>query len=653
MTLGRQLFFILTLMFILVFAGTLIIGVNNTRNYLITQLESHAQDAATSLGLSLSPHMARDEPVIMERMVDAIFDRGYYREIIVQSVDGAPLIERVNKVEMEGIPQWFIENLPLETPKKEALIMAGWRQGGKVLVRSHPGYAYDELWTNAIETFWWSLLSFAFAILATFVLLRLILAPLQAVEEQANAIANREFPILDRLPWTRELRRVVQAMNKMTSKVEQMFREQTDLAAHLREDAYTDSLTGTANRRSFLMRLEQMTSEGDETAHGALIIVKIADLDVFNREHGFAFGNELLEIVTASLRGTLENVPAHFLARVGGPAFCVLLPHVTPPEADEVGKKIAQTIGTIRVAKIDSITCHAGIGYYTGKESRPEMLSQADMALRKAEQSGPNAWYGYQCGSGDEPVVVHGAEEWRAGITEVIRNRRLELLFQPVRSFRDEGILEYEALARFRDAEGQLVPAGVFLPMAERLGLTTELDRLVVELLLRDLVEPSSQGLAFNVNLSFPSMVDGAFVDWLFATIKASSDLGPRLILELSEHCALRDLPALEEMMLRLRPLGIRFSLDQFGVGSTSFGYLRGLKLDYLKIDGSYIRNIPADKDNQFFVRTLTDIAHSLDIKILANFVENEQELKTVKALGMDGAQGYHVGRPQPFGQGD
>ncbi|MCP4043278.1 MAG: EAL domain-containing protein [Gammaproteobacteria bacterium] len=647
MTLGRQLFLIITLMFILVFAGTLIISVNNTRNYLVTQLESHAQDGATSLGLSISPYMVDEELIIMERMVDAIFDGGYYREIRVESVDGYVLIERVQKVRIEGVPQWFIDNLPLDTPVKEAMIMAGWKQGGRVVVHSHPGYAYDELWTNALETFWWSALSFLLAMVATLGVLQMILTPLRAVEAQAKAIANREFPILDRLPWTRELRRVVGAMNKMTTKVEQMFREQTELAEHLRQDAYTDSLTGTANRRSFLMRLDQMTSEGDETAQGGLIIVKIADLDVVNRESGFALGNEILESVTAGLRDTLENTHAHFLARVGGSAFGVLLFHVTAEQADEMGRMIAQTIGTIRVPDHEPVTCHVGVGYYTGRETRPEMLSQADMALRKAEQQGPNAWYGYQRGSDDVSVVVHGAEEWRTRITEIIRQRQLAVLYQPAQLFKDDGFFEYEALARFRDRDDQLVPAGVFLPMAERLGLTVALDTLVVELVLKELTKSKFSDLSINVNLSFPSLEDEAFISWLTEVLKGSPALGQRLILEVSENCALRDLGALAGMMIRLKPLGIRFSLDQFGVGSASFGYLRGLKPDFLKIDGSYIRNIQDDMDNQFFVSTLADIAHSLDIRILANFVENEQELKTVRALGMDGAQGYHVGRPQ------
>lgn len=646
MTLGRQLFLIIALLFTLVFAGTFLISMENTREYLVAQLESHAQDAATSLGLSLSPHMAEGDRVIMERMVDAIFDSGYYRDLVVEDMHGKPMIERHRQVRLDGIPDWFVNHLVLDTPRADALIMAGWRQGGVVWVRSHPGYAYEELWDDANQTLVWSLASFVVAVVAVYLLLRVILAPLRAVEGQADAISNREFPVLDRLPHTRELRRVVEAMNRMSARVRDMFQEQTRLAEHLRTEAYTDNLTGLANRRSLMMRLEQVTNEGDETARGALMLVNVSGLENVNQERGHQAGDDVLRQVAAVIEAHLGDRSEAFVGRLGGTDFGIWLPDVIQEEAEEIAGNLAGTLGTLRGDGTESVVCHMGVGLYAGREDLSGLLSQADMALRKAQLGGPNAWQVYV---GMAPAQVMGAEAWRARILQVLNDRQLVLLYQTVEALPEGAPLQMEALARIRDDAGELVPAGVFLPMAERQGLAADLDRLVLEILFRDAARWPAGGTPLAVNISAGSLKDAAIGDWLEGALSAEPALAGRVVLEVSEYGALANLPVLEQLISRLRPRGVRFSMDQFGAGSSSFGYLQRLKLDYLKIDGGYIRCIQDQKDNQFFVRTLTGIAHSLEIRVVASFVESEAELAIVRALGMDGAQGYLIGRPVPL----
>ncbi|MFI0376640.1 MAG: LapD/MoxY N-terminal periplasmic domain-containing protein, partial [Candidatus Thiodiazotropha sp.] len=219
MTLSRQLIILITVLLVLVFAGTFYISVQNTRTYLESQLESHAQDTATSLGLSISKHMAEKDLATVTSMTDAIFDRGYYRLVVVQDMQGAPLVERKLAVTLEGVPEWFIEQFPLSTPIGEAIVMSGWVQAGKVVVQSHPGFAHRQLWQNSVEIFRWFLLSALVVLLLALLSLQFVLRPLREVEQQANAIVNREFPIIERLPRTLDLRRIVLAMNRMSTKV--------------------------------------------------------------------------------------------------------------------------------------------------------------------------------------------------------------------------------------------------------------------------------------------------------------------------------------------------------------------------------------------------------------------------------------------------
>ena len=217
MTLLRQLILVIVTLFILLFAGTFTISVNNTQKYLSAQLQTIAQDTATSLGLTLSPHFVDQDMITVESMVSAVFDSGYYREVVINDMDGKPLLERIAPVAIEGIPDWFIRLVPLETPRGESLIMAGWQQAGTISVAANPGQAYITLWNNSVYSFWWflgsSLVVFGLGVLA----LRVVLRPLRAVEDQAKAICDREYPVQKKVPWTLELRSVVAAMNRMTS----------------------------------------------------------------------------------------------------------------------------------------------------------------------------------------------------------------------------------------------------------------------------------------------------------------------------------------------------------------------------------------------------------------------------------------------------
>ncbi|PVV15266.1 MAG: hypothetical protein B6D77_02115 [gamma proteobacterium symbiont of Ctena orbiculata] len=189
MTLSRQLIILITVLLILVFTGTFFISVQNTRAYLESQLESHAQDTATSLGLSISKHMAEGDLATVTSMTDAIFDRGYYRLVVIQDMQGEPLVDRKLALTLEGVPPWFIEQFPLSTPIGKAIVMSGWVQAGKVVVQSHPGFAHRQLWENSVEIFRWFLISALVVLLLGVFTLQLVLNP-------SGRWSDRRMPLL-------------------------------------------------------------------------------------------------------------------------------------------------------------------------------------------------------------------------------------------------------------------------------------------------------------------------------------------------------------------------------------------------------------------------------------------------------------------------
>jgi hypothetical protein len=249
MTLLRQLTAVIIALFLLLFAGTIAISVSDARTYLDNQLKTISQDTATSLGLSLSQDFAERDMILVDSKVSLIFDSGYYQEVTVAGLDGKPLVQRLAPARIPDVPAWFVRALPIETPRGQALIMAGWQQAGTITVAANPATAYATLWTSSVKSFWWFFATLVITSLLAMLALRLILRPLHLVEAQARAICDREYPVQDKLPWTLELRSVVVAMNRMTRKIKAMFDDQAEAMERLRTDSYRHALTGLANRR--------------------------------------------------------------------------------------------------------------------------------------------------------------------------------------------------------------------------------------------------------------------------------------------------------------------------------------------------------------------------------------------------------------------
>ena len=650
MPLSRQLISVVFLLFLMVFVGTFIVTANNLREYLITQLESHAQDTATSLGLSITKPFGNNDMALVDSMVDAIFDRGYYQKIIITKSDGEVVLVRKQEVKIGGVPEWFVKALPLKAPSAETQITVGWRNVAILTVQSHPGFAYGELWRSVVETFWWSVGTFIVALLIVILVIRLILKPLSQMEAQAMAIADREFPILERLPFTRELRRAVVAMNIMSSKVKAIFEEQSALADRLRQEAYVDQVSGLANRKAFEMRVQQFVSD-ERYLFGAIFMMQVKGLTEYNDRNGYVAGDELIASITEVITNICKKYANSIPARIGGADFCVFIPGVTIKNAEEFASDLSSRMSSLPLQRDKVPIGHIGVAYYHGISDFSVLLSEVDMALRTAQQKGAYAWHVYDKDT-TMGLEIHSANEWKAIVEKCLEEERFYLLYQPVFSLRKKAVIHYEVLLRIHSMEGVDIPAGIFLPMAERfahLGYPARIDQYVIERIINRLMNEVDTETNYAINLSISSLEDIDFIEWLENTIQKIPNQAKRLIFEVAENGVPSNLEGLKRLSKNIRKSGVSFSIDHFGSGHIPFGYLHGLKLDYIKIDGSYIQNLSSDKENQFYVQSITQIAHSLDIEVIAEFIETEEVLASVQALSLDGGQGYHLGKPQDF----
>ncbi len=651
MTLYRQLLIFTVTLFILLFIGVFLEKLQTTRTFLTNQLESHAQDTATSLGLSLSVAMEQSDDSLAETMLNAVFDRGYYRRIAFINVAGETVFEQELEVEFEGVPAWFVRLIPLRTPVAESMLMQGWKQAGTLFVECHPGYAYKTLWETVVQIGLYFIASGVLVVVFGGLGLTYLLKPLKRVEKQAEAICRREYTIQEELPGTRELRRVVVSMNKMTTKVENMFAEQVSIAERLRKSAYTDQLTGLGNRRFIRGQVEaHMENVKGETA-GALILVQLVDLQEINEKSGFEVGDQLLKRVAEVVREEVGRINKVALARITGGDFVVFMPEISAEDARELTFDINNGLTrlTTEYMSPSNNIAHIGCVVYEEKLEFGRLLAEADSALHAARQAGPNKTCVTTCCVPGKENEAKGKFWWKDTLEDILHQNDILLYSQPV-VMRGERtvVLHQEILSRIAISESEVICAGVFIPFAERMRLVALLDRLVITRLFE--MNGSVQGVV-AVNISPTSVSDQDFVNWLLTRIKSVNPEILKIIFELPEFGAVQHLEQVKAFSTQVQRAGHAIALDHFGQSFTNFGYLKSLKPEYVKIGGAFTKELGQDQgESKFFLEALCGVAHSLDIKVIVEGVETDEQSRLLAEMNVDALQGYLFGMPEPLG---
>ena len=651
MTLYRQLIIFTLILFFVLLTGTWMATFENNRSFLINQLNSHAQDTATSLALAISQSTVEKDKVGMEAMISAVFDRGYYQTIKLADLKGKVLSERKLSIIINEVPRWFIRLVPIETPEATSYIMTGWRQAGTIYVKSHPGYAYKTLWFYSIRITIWFIACGLFIFLIGALGLRMILRPLARVQQQADAICRKEYTYQEDLPRTRELRQVVTAMNRMVNKVKVMFEEQVAIAEEFRKHAYYDSLTGLGNRRYFEGQIQACLEQRDKTAKGIFLLVQLNDLNSLNHKMGLEAGDALLKKAASVLQEATEPYPNHVLARLTGGDFSIFLPDALPGDAEAVAADVTNKLcrlAMLHIPGMDSIA-HTGAVTFEFPSTPGLLLSEADRALRTAQQTGPNSWH-VTAITEETGKMPAGQQQWKQTLERALQAHKINLDVQPVVRTVDRGAIRHlEILSRIIHEDGQVFDAGVFLPYAERLGLIALLDRIVLEEVIRlDRNQLPVDHVA--VNISPTSLCDPSFMEWIRKALKKPSQSAPRVTFEFSEFAAIHNLSLIKDFQTFAHDCGHTISLDHFGQAFSNFAYLRSLHPEYVKIDRAYTGEIKdIESDTRFYAASLCNIAHSVDVAVIAVGVETELQYELLRDLNIDAVQGFFIEPPKPI----
>lgn len=647
MTLQRQLLFFTLILCFFLFAGVWVYQLQSTRGFLEDQLEVHAQDTATSLALSISPLVAAEDLASVETMMNAIFDRGYYREIVFSDMSGDVIARRTVKISVDQVPDWFIRLIPLNSPHGESLVMNGWIRAGTLEVQSHPGYAYQTLWQTFIRISGHFLLTGLVVFIIGSVSLKYLLKPLRRVEDQAEAICRREYDMQPQIPKTRELKNVVTSMNKMAAKVKEMFEEQALTAEKLRDNVYRDPLTGLGNRRFLEARIDGSIESGTNAVTGAFLFVQIRNLQSINDEKGYSAGDDLLKRASEIIVETIGTEINYAAARLNGGDFGVFLPHADRDDAEQLASRITESLSCLSVESLSlsEDICSLGGVYYNEPCSLRHLLSKADAALSAARHEGPNRWL-MEPAYCDDDAPTQGKVWWKRNLEQSLADRAINLYGQRVvQTASPSTTLHLELFSRITVDQGE-VPAGIFIPLVEQAAVVTDLDRKVVELMFD--AYPSWSEKTIAVNISVKSLLEDDFTTWLFSRLAKITDSALTIYFELSEPGVVNNIETVQQFSSRINALGHHIGIDHFGRSFSNFGYLKSLQPAYVKIDRTFTGKLEsAQTDALFYIGTLRSVAHSLDIKVIGEGVETEEQLSVFKDLQVDGFQGYLVELPK------
>lgn len=419
--------------------------------------------------------------------------------------------------------------------------------------------------------------------------------------------------------------------------------------------AFHDALTGLANRFEFEQRIRQALDDISRGGKYALLYLDLDQFKVINDTCGHVAGDEMLRQIAVLLKEPIRDTDT--LARLGGDEFGVLLSHCSLADAQTVGARMLDLVREFRFtwqAKIFTVGTSIGLVVLErADQAYADVLRQADMACYAAKYKGRNRIHVYHPDD-HELRLLHGELEWVNRLPSALQNNEFELHFQRIvpLSSNDNSSTSCEFLVRLREKNGDMVFPSVFIPAAERYNLMPDLDQWIIANCLalwsraEELGLVSNGGIAF-LNLSGATLSDEPFLEFVNDQLRVNCVPAERICFEITETAAIANLSTALNFIRGVKNLGCKVALDDFGAGLSSFSYLKTLPADFVKIDGSFVKDITSDAMDASIVEAINAIAHVAGLQTIAEFVESDDIVTKLRVMGVDYAQGYSIHRPE------
>lgn len=491
-----------------------------------------------------------------------------------------------------------------------------------------------------------SMLGIAFLMALTFVsgvFFRRALKPLSQLQKPLRDLAKGKTDFSVKTSGHKEIVAIADALNTTVSSLNERDKKLWQLANN-------DSLTGLMNRHQFSEALiQEIENVRRSDFKSALLFVDLDQFKYVNDTLGHAAGDRLLQQAAKQLKNGIRK--GDIISRFGGDEFTILLSDVKQADVKAICTGLVQDMRDYHFHEDGhtfNIPCSIGVAMIRSANITPvELLARADMACHEAKSRGRNRFEIYKT-SGEEMKQMTADISWSQQIQKALKEDLFVLHYQPIVRICNGQPTHYEALLRMRTGQKRLVPPAAFLPAASRFGLMTDVDQWVIRNAMQALAKfrVDDQGLALTLNISGNIFEDADLYGCIEDSLKTYGLPPESIVLEITEQVAVRNIMAAAGQISEISKLGCKFAIDDFGAGYSSYTYLKSLPVDYIKIDGSFIKNLASDLVDKTIVSSISQIAQATNKKTIAEHVADAETFNMLFELGVDFAQGYYTGRP-------
>ena len=417
------------------------------------------------------------------------------------------------------------------------------------------------------------------------------------------------------------------------------------LTASLEKDAYIEPVTKLENRNRFVQFFENADNRSD---FGVLSITRCSELQTINQIHGYHEGDAYIRKVADIMKNAISRYKGAQVFRLNSSDFATLIPNISLKSAEAFATELTSNFNKYQQASdLDSVG-YTGLVYFDNDKPLGELLALADTGISVAQTQKVNAWYAQTDSSIlDNSSASYGNQNWRQEIDSVIANQRVNLLVQPIKPTSPNNRVYGEILTRFLNSNEDILPTASFIAMAEKLDKIVAVDQMIIEAAIKEISNRNMQDIFFGINVSSRSINDGHFLIWLERRLLRDTVIASKLVFEITESGLQQNIKSSKNFIDMVHRVGARITVERFGIGLTSFKFFRDLKPDFIKMDSTYTRDIDEDKNNQYFMRLMVDLAHRLSISVLAESVESQEEKFMLEKLFVDGCQGFYIGKPR------
>lgn len=636
MPLIKQLWLAITFLMIVSFIGSFTVSCFSTKNYLEEQLYQKNIDSAHMIALSLNNQST--DPIFMKLFINSQFDTGHYRFISLIDMNGDIIAGQSYEAERSTVPSWLPPLFPIKAKPGYAHVSDGWTRTATLILSSDSEFVYLQLWNNAKSLFYYFLLTAIMTGLGGSILLRFITEPLGKAVDHAEAIGERRFIITEE-PKTLEFRTVIRSMNRLSERVKAMLSDEMKKLEQFQKGIQYDHVSTLFSREAILSNFNSYLEREDEYSSGMVILIRINEMQSLNQQKGRTAIDGLLKNIGSNLKkeSCSDNKTLGKAGRLNGSDFLVILP-TTKLDNLVFGRDMFDCVKRCCLeSTMPDIKIYGASTFYHTDEQVGNILSRLDSALLSASNDDIASCIHIHADNKSSNKIDDN-NYWQTYLPEAIATRKFLLELYPVKSIKGK-LIHLEAPIRLIQKDGSKINAAQFIPHINRLGLSTELDALVVQLAL-DHIRKTQQPVGVNISATLLSQPEAMIA--ITTIIKSSIDIGDLLWLEVPEYGIFQSLEGFRYFNQLLKPLKCKVGIEHVGHEISCIGKLHDLGIDFVKIDSSFIRDINTNTSNQIFLRGLCTIVHSIGMEIIAEGVLTQAEHDYLATLGFDGGTGRY-----------